>query len=386
MINAERVPLGTINEKRFLRIASIYQDLGLAPPDSHLKGLVLDTYLNPEKYSRHLIFQISIAVTGAAGAFSLILWAINHRLRKTVDTRTKELQDINQVLAQQLELIDKNVYTSRVDRFGNIESVSTAFCKAMGYEMHELIGRNEKEFRHPDFIAPNTKTMLEALIKHKTWTGEYMFKTKSGEKLWVNATLRPLLDNNCLVDHVDTISTNITSRKLLEIQSRTDPLTGIANRLAIDEEIQALWDYYLRYKTDFSIIIFDLDHFKQVNDQHGHIEGDRVLKALCLATQSELREVDMLGRWGGEEFIVICPNTDISAALKVAEKLRVAIADMNTIDDCLITASFGASSTSMHLVAKSDLLKFADEALYTAKSMGRNRVCVADHNAEQQNS
>ena len=383
MINATHIPLGTINEQRFRRIADTYKMLGLAARSSHLEGLTLDAYLDPQKQFRQTLIRISGIIAIVAGSLCLFLWAVNVRLRKKVAVRTRALVDANQVLAQQLNLIDRNVYTTRTNRHGDIEEASSAFCTAMGYQLHELIGRNEREFRHPDFTLKDPKLMVNAFLSGRPWCGEFMLLTKAGSKLWVHSTITPHINERGEIDFLSSISTDITSHKLLEIQSRTDPLTGIANRLAIDEKIQSLWEYFRRYGDGFSILLFDLDHFKRINDKYGHIEGDRVLNTICFVVTAELREVDMLGRWGGEEFMVICPNTDKTSALSVAEKLRQAIAEATILPEQPLTASFGVSCANEANNDPSQLLRLADEALYRAKSQGRNRVCSAADSSQE---
>ncbi len=167
------------------------------------------------------------------------------------------------------------------------------------------------------------------------------------------------------------------SNQQLEYLSETDHLTGIANRFKIDAILSEEWHRLERYKAPLSIIIFDLDHFKDVNDKYGHLEGDKVLQNVAALTLRNVRNVDSVGRWGGEEFIVICPSTDAEGAMQVAEKLLEAFREKPILGDIRVTASFGISSSAETTDDLTDLIKQADAALYRAKQNGRNQIQLA---------
>ena len=132
----------------------------------------------------------------------------------------------------------------------------------------------------------------------------------------------------------------------------------------------------LRYNTLLGVIMLDIDHFKQINDTHGHLTGDRVLVELAGIIRSQLRSTDIVGRWGGEEFLVIFHGTSLAVMTEVAEKLRVAIAEAAFPKVGTATASFGLTVYLPGDTAES-LVDRADKALYKAKSGGRNRVETA---------
>jgi len=168
---------------------------------------------------------------------------------------------------------------------------------------------------------------------------------------------------------------------IIENLSLVDQLTGLANRRCFDERLQLEWGRAIRTETPISVLIFDLDHFKNYNDTYGHMQGDKVLQAVAKLFANELkRSVDFIARWGGEEFIALLANTDGDGALDIAERIRrdvenaaIPLADGQATK---ITVSIGinaqvpASSASMEA-----FVQHADEALYTAKKEGRNRVC-----------
>ncbi|HEY9078502.1 diguanylate cyclase [Magnetovibrio sp.] len=161
----------------------------------------------------------------------------------------------------------------------------------------------------------------------------------------------------------------------LEYLSQTDPLTGVYNRLKTDALLDQEFERSRRYGRDLSVVMFDLDNFKQVNDMHGHQTGDRVLVAASALVQASIRKHDVLGRWGGEEFLILCPETDLKGAESLAENLRQQLEQLHLSEVGTITASFGVAQLGRTEDIKR-LIGYADSALYDAKQKGRNRVCV----------
>lgn len=166
-----------------------------------------------------------------------------------------------------------------------------------------------------------------------------------------------------------------TAKEVAEALSVTDVLTGLFNRLKLDRSFSEELTRCHRFGEAFSVILVDLDHFKGVNDTYGHQAGDSVLVDIAAILKANTREVDTVGRWGGEEFLILCPRTDGTGAGLLAEKIRASI-DSHTFPGAgHCTASFGVAEyvsgdTAETLTAK------ADQALYRAKDSGRNRVEV----------
>jgi len=159
----------------------------------------------------------------------------------------------------------------------------------------------------------------------------------------------------------------------LEILSNTDKLTGIHNRLKLDDILEYEKKMFDRDQLPLSIIMFDLDHFKNVNDNYGHKRGDEVLKSVAKIVTQTKRESDTFGRWGGEEFLVICPDTTLEGARALAEKLRAAIEAYEFSEIISLTASFGVAQFEKYdSIVK--VFDKADKALYQAKAHGRNSV------------
>ncbi|MBF0231721.1 MAG: diguanylate cyclase [Desulfamplus sp.] len=159
----------------------------------------------------------------------------------------------------------------------------------------------------------------------------------------------------------------------LEVLAITDRLTGICNRLKLDEVFEHERGRAARYNIDFSVILMDIDYFKKVNDTYGHQVGDAVLVQIARLFMEHLRKVDVPGRWGGEEFLVICPETNKKSALLIAEKLRSAIDEFCFPEVSHVTGSFGVTSYQKGDDVK-NMMSRADEALYRAKEKGRNTI------------
>ena len=163
--------------------------------------------------------------------------------------------------------------------------------------------------------------------------------------------------------------------------ARFDPLTGVANRRHFVEMVEAEMARSSRYGKQLSILMVDIDQFKEVNDVYGHQAGDIILQALCETCKIVLRAFDIVGRWGGDEFAILLPETPPAIAPQVAERLRGAIentvVDVEMHSPLRFSVSIGCASRNARDDSLDALLNVADKALYDAKRTGRNRVCVA---------
>ena len=152
-----------------------------------------------------------------------------------------------------------------------------------------------------------------------------------------------------------------------------DPLTSISNRRKFNEVLDYELQRDARYENDLSLILCDLDHFKHINDKYGHNIGDEVLKEFTQLVSKNIRQTDVFARWGGEEFVLLLPESDISTAIEMAKKLRIATEKHQFTDVGKITASFGVTQL-MKDDDEKNFINRADEALYIAKDNGRNKV------------
>lgn len=165
----------------------------------------------------------------------------------------------------------------------------------------------------------------------------------------------------------------------LRTSVRIDALTQLANRAHLDEHLQQTIEYCKRYGESFSLLMVDIDHFKDVNDTHGHQAGDRILRGMALKLKTSLRDTDFVARYGGEEFAVIMPRTSLQTAFDVADKVREAVeASKFKLDDINLKITISGGVTESH---ESDttgmIVDRADSALYEAKEAGRNQIRVA---------
>jgi len=164
----------------------------------------------------------------------------------------------------------------------------------------------------------------------------------------------------------------ITNKKLIKL-SITDPLTGIYNRAKQNEELNRCINYSQRYNTDLSIVIIDLDDFKKVNDNYGHLIGDKLIIGFVKIVKDIIRKTDIFARWGGEEFVLILPNTDLDEAIEISERIRKTVESNEFEKVNKLTCSFGVAQLSQADDTYSILQK-ADQMLYTAKNAGKNTV------------
>lgn len=165
------------------------------------------------------------------------------------------------------------------------------------------------------------------------------------------------------------------NRKLKKLNDQLNILSKTDNRLMINEIFQQEISRFKRYETPISIIMLDIDYFKKINDTYGHNIGDFVLIEFAKVVKTNIRETDHLGRWGGEEFVVVCTNTHLKGAVNLANSLKKAITNIDINNKYKLTCSFGVSELKKDQDLES-LIKSADDALYQAKNEGRNKVCI----------
>ena len=184
-----------------------------------------------------------------------------------------------------------------------------------------------------------------------------------------NTALTSMLDK--LRDSRDQIQRQ--NRELTVLATR-DPLTGALNRRCFFEEFERQWDSALKNQSAISCIMIDVDHFKSINDNHGHAEGDFVLREVVRIVEATIGKKDILSRYGGEEFCVLCPGKAIDDAIHLADRIREEIAARKLRHDETVTASLGVSAVEFGAESPNDMLNEADSALYHSKRTGRNRT------------
>lgn len=254
-----------------------------------------------------------------------------------------------------------------VDVLNNLTVV--VFC-IMDFET-ELLGQLARiEGLRFSLVFSREKECDGFLIRHKHVS--FPAKEHEGDESY---PLKEMEERNRILNRLVEEKTLELERILEEtkILAITDKLTGLYNRLETDKRLEEAMGLYKRHGTPFSVLLIDVDHFKRVNDKYGHQKGDLCLKKTGSLLKKRIRNIDVLGRWGGEEFMVICSNTLLSDAVCLGESIRVLIEEESFDIDENYTVSIGVSTVS-EMEEVNTVIKRADENLYKAKRNGRNRV------------
>jgi diguanylate cyclase (GGDEF)-like protein/PAS domain S-box-containing protein len=277
---------------------------------------------------------------------------------------------------------DYAIYTTTTE--GKIDEWNQSVQRYGGWFAEDVRGRDLSLFLLPDDpTQPRIDLLLAEARRIGSVETEGWRVKRDGTRLWENTVITALPDETGTLRGFVVVSRDITERKRAEdgmkLLATADPLTGAYNRRGGEALLAAEFTRRARDGRAFAVLMLDVDHFKAVNDRFGHAAGDAVLCALVRDGQKALRAVDMLVRWGGEEFLVVLPDTDAHAAMDAAERMRAVLAatEVAALDGATIrfTVSVGVAVPTTD--SPSELLRRADLALYAAKTGGRNRVVVA---------
>ena len=329
-----------------------------------------DTSLMAEIKLHPVIFLVSVTL------IIIVLATMNRTLQLLRSRGHKQLRQLKRErhnTQRHLEIIDKHILLVNTDQTGKVTKVSTAFCEQTGYSREQLKSCT-LECLLPE---ENGDQLFYQRYQEANQKGFFSIETQErnayGGLYWVKLQIEPEYDRNGSLIGFTEIREDISTQKKLEELWMIDQLTGLYNRSKLDELFEAELKRANRYGIHFSLLFIDIDHFKQINDIHGHMVGDDVLCAVAKQLKENVRDVDVLGRWGGEEFMLILPNTNQSEALILAEKLRNIIKAHLFPPVSHLTISIGISSYITGFDAD-ELFKRADDALYRAKAKGRDRV------------
>jgi len=348
------------------------------------------------------------AMESFAGQIATSLWNVRlmQQMQKELSAR-KHAEENSLLQSAALEAAANAIAITDIN--ATIQWVNTAWVTLTGYTKEESIGQNPRIIRSETHDPQFYKTMWQTILAGQVWRGEMMNRRKDGSLYDEEQTITPVLDEYGNVTHFIAIKLDITERKRAEADlqqareelekanlelkfafeheqhlAHTDALTGVNNRRYLFELAAHQFNVALRYNSPFSVLMFDVDDFKLINDNFGHAIGDQALQYLTKVVGDQLRSVDVLGRYGGDEFIVLLPQTGIQEARILGERIHTSIAAMRmeTNKGLLnLTISLGISQIHHH-TARSDsvdaLLLRADQALYAAKQAGRNRTVIFD--------
>ena len=263
-----------------------------------------------------------------------------------------------------------------VDNDGRIGLCTLAMATIFGCAPNDLTGLSLPEFnqrivalmdRPPALIAERGLFPTQGPVLCEEF--ELSRPTRTVAR-WVARKVRE--HSYSMVAVCTDITLNVDLTLVYERMAQTDRLTGIANRRGIEREIKQEMSRLRRYETPLSFAMFDIDHFKHVNDTHGHSVGDDVLREVARIIAKALRDTDLVARWGGEEFLVVLPETNGEGARLCADRIRLAVEKSALPVPLTISAGVHQASPGESLT---EILDQTDKQLYLAKNSGRNRVC-----------
>lgn len=303
---------------------------------------------------------------------------ITHFVSVQRDMTEERRQDARvRLLSSALEASGDPVLITDPD--GVIVFANGAFLELSGFDADTVVGATPALFKSGEHDEGFFAEMWAVLRRGETFRGEFVNRRPDGEKIHLEQTITPIRGESGAVTHFVAFGKDVTERVRMEDEVRrlaeTDWLTGLANRLTLGHRLEGELDRCARYERPLAMIMFDIDHFKAVNDQYGHDTGDVVLKAVARTVDEQLREQDLLGRWGGEEFLIVLPETEGEGAVAAAEKLRRSIAALDLPDAPTVTASFGVTERLPGDTPRS-ITRRVDQAMYQAKEGGRDRAVL----------
>ena len=326
------------------------------------------------------ISQYFYAIQGADGQVArVVILTENITERKQAEGQLRKLSSAVEHSPSAILITDAD---------GKIEYVNPKFTAVNGYTLHDVRGKTPRILKS-DKTPPEVYTKLwQTILSGKEWRGEFLNRRKNGELYWEYASISAITDSTGAVTHFVSVNEDVTARKEaeekimrlnagLELLAMTDHLTSLYNRRYFmqrgTEEFKRAW----RTNQPLALLMLDVDHFKMVNDTHGHEAGDMTLQQIAAALKSCLRETDILGRMGGEEFSILLPNTHSKEAGLLAERIRQSVGDAPFEIPgkfLTVTISIGATVITDEMSGIDDMLRNADAAMYCAKRCGGNRV------------
>lgn len=297
---------------------------------------------------------------------------------KSIEQKLKESEERHRLLADNAADV---IWTMTLE--GRFTYISPSVEKLRGYTVEEVMAQENEEILCPgslELMQEGLKRAADLLKVNRpfnTFRGELEQPCKDGTTVWTETTVTGIYNEEGKFIGILGVSRDISERRQMEEEIRrlsiTDKLTQCYNRLKLDETLDCEFKQSINTGSPLSIMILDIDHFKLVNDTFGHQAGDSVLFELVDILKTNVGSSDVVGRWGGEEFLIILPQTDLDRGTQLAEKLRILVEQKNFSKAGRITVSIGVATGAGDLAPES-IVSWADSALYLAKKNGRNRV------------
>lgn len=328
---------------------------------------------------RGLFFFLLILLIIVMETFFVFRPALNYILKAIKEIREgkmlllKEKSDFDNILNVNIDMLCIS------NKEGYFVKVNEQFKEVLGYELSELEGTNYLNLVHEDDFDATIKAMTEIETRNAIAGFTNRYRCKDGSYKYIEWRSK-LVGESTYSSARDVTSNKLQEEELTTIAT-TDKLTNLYNRHYLYKVVGNHMEYSDRYNAPMSALILDLDFFKRVNDTWGHPIGDEVLKMTAETMKKAIRETDLLVRFGGEEFLVLMPQTSADGAIIVAEKIRVAIENSNHPIAGKITASLGVAQR-IKLESFRHWYYRVDKALYQAKETGRNRVIISDKDEE----
>lgn len=298
--------------------------------------------------------------------------------RKSLKKQFEEQKLVNEVI-RKYSLIFDNIRDAILltDKAGIVADCNAATKNIFGLSKEDILGKHFESLHISSYSDIQDHGIVSYDTHDELWSGEVTFTRRDGNTGVCETVIVPLNDENGRHTSLIIFYHEITERKKLEQEleklATIDKLTQVYNRVKFDELIKREVERARRYNHALSVLMFDIDLFKIVNDKHGHFVGDYVLKTTACLAKNAIRDIDYIVRWGGEEFLVIAPETPIDQAERLAERIRKTMESYKFDTVNTVTASFGVTAYKNNDTEDS-LINRADIAMYKAKANGRNRV------------
>lgn len=291
-----------------------------------------------------------------------------------------ELQNSQERLKLLSQVVEQTEDLIRItDKEGIITYANPAFYTFTGFEPDEVVGKPSNIIKSNQLDDAFYEHLWATINSGKSFKATFVNQKKNQQIFYEQETITPILNADQKILYFVATGKDITARVMTEqeneLLARTDKLTGIANRHKGDEFLEESMLQAQRYGQPLSVILFDIDFFKAVNDEYGHPAGDDVLVTLCELVKQEVRQTDLLVRWGGEEFVLITPQTNLAHAEELAEKIRLSVQKAKFGEVKQLTVSCGVTDRKGQETAQ-ELMVRVDEVLYEAKKTGRNKVVI----------